>query len=78
VFILFVNVDEAFLAHHAKETPPAIHLLGEKDGRTVMVCTVDGESGVRHFLFRVNEESVVHDVLGDVACQVLGFLSVVL
>lgn len=43
-----------------------------------MVRTIDSERGIRYFLLRVNEERVVHYILGDVTLHVLRLLTIVL
>jgi hypothetical protein len=43
-----------------------------------VVLTVNSEGGVGHFLLRVDQESIIHNVLGDVALHVFGLLAVIL
>lgn len=77
VLVLFVHVDETFLAHHAQEAAPRIHLLGEKDCGAIVVCTVDRERAVRHLIVCIDQECIVNNLFGYVALHVLGLLSIV-
>ena len=78
VLVLLIDVDEALLTHHAEEAAPRIHLLWEEDSGSIVVLTVDGEGGVGDFLLRVDQESIIHDILGDVTLHVFGLLAVIL
>ena len=74
VLVLLVDVDEALLAHHAEEAAPRVHFLGEKDGRPVVVLTVDSQGRVGHLLVRSHHEGLVEEIFVHMALHELGRL----